>query len=59
MFSKISTDYCLLHFYLGLGVVFKQFFKEFLQFKDFELYWGAVFFKICWHIFMISEVKLE
>ena len=30
----------------------------FLQFKEFELYWGAVFFlKICSHIFMISEVK--
>ena len=32
----------------------------FLQFKEFELYWGAVFFfKICSHIFMIFEVKLE
>ena len=31
----------------------------FLQFKDFELYWGAVFFKICSHIFMIFEVRLE
>ena len=30
----------------------------FLQFKEFELYWGAVF-KICSHIFMIFEVKLE
>ena len=32
----------------------------FLQFKEFELYWGAVFFlKICSHVFMIFEVKLE
>ena len=32
----------------------------FLQFKEFELYWGAVFFfKVCSHIFMILEVKLE
>ena len=32
----------------------------FLQFKEFELYWGAVFFfKVCSHIFMIFEVKLE
>ena len=32
----------------------------FLQFKEFELYWGTVFFfKICSHIFMIFEVKLE
>ena len=32
----------------------------FLQFKEFELYWGAVFFlKICSHIFIIFEVKLE
>ena len=34
----------------------------FLQLKEFELYWGAlafVFFKICSHIFMIFEVKLE
>ena len=32
----------------------------FLQFKEFELYWGAVFFfKICSHIIMIFEVKLE
>ena len=32
----------------------------FLQFKEFELYWGAVFFvKICSHIFMIFEVKIE
>ena len=32
----------------------------FLQFKEFELYWGAVFFfKMCSHIFMIFEVKLE
>ena len=31
-----------------------------LQFKEFELYWGAVvFFKICSHIFIIFEVKLE
>ena len=30
-----------------------------MQFKEFELYWGAVFFKICSHIFMIFEVKLE
>ena len=29
----------------------------FLQFKEFELYWGAVL-KICSHIFMIFEVKL-
>ena len=35
--------------------------KSFLQlFTEFELYWGAVFFlKICSHIFMIFEVKLE
>ena len=34
--------------------------RIFLQFKEFELYWGAVFFfKICSHIFMIFEVKLE
>ena len=32
----------------------------FLQFKEFELYWGVVFFlKICSHIFMIFEVKFE
>ena len=32
--------------------------ETFLQFKEFELYWGAVFFfKICSHIFMIFEVK--
>ena len=31
----------------------------FLQFKEFELYWGAVFFQICSHIFMIFEVKME
>ena len=32
----------------------------FLHFKEFELYWGAVFFlKICSHSFMIFEVKLE
>ena len=31
-----------------------------LQFKEFELYWGAVFlFKICPQNFMIFEVKLE
>ena len=29
----------------------------FLQLKEFELYWAAVFFKICSHIFMIYEVK--
>ena len=29
-----------------------------LQFKEFELYWGDDF-KICSHIFMIFEVKLE
>ena len=27
--------------------------------KNFELYLGAVFFKICSHIFMIFEVKWE
>ena len=32
---------------------------SFLHFKDFELYWGSVFFlKILSHIFMIFEVKL-
>ena len=32
----------------------------FLLFKEFELYWGAVsFFKICSHIFMIFGVKFE
>ena len=31
-----------------------------LQFKEFELYWGAIFFfKICSHIFMIFKLKLE
>ena len=56
-------------FELYWGAAFLQF-KEFelywgavffLQFKEFELYWGAVFFflKICSHIFMIFEVKLE
>ena len=31
-----------------------------LQFKEFEMYWGAVFFfKICSHILMIFEGKLE
>ena len=29
----------------------------FLHFKEFELVWGAVFFKIWSHIFMIFEVK--
>ena len=29
----------------------------FLQFKEFELYWVAVFFKIWSHIFMIFEIK--
>ena len=34
--------------------------SAFFQFKEFELYWGALFFfKICSHIFMIFEVKLE
>ena len=27
----------------------------FLQFKEFELYWVAVFFKICSHTFMIFQ----
>ena len=35
----------------------------FLQFKEFELYWCAVFFKICSHFFLAFsrqwEVKLE
>ena len=31
---------------------------NFLQFKEFELYWGAVFLRSV-HIFMIFEVKLE
>ena len=44
---------------IGLLLVFYNS-KNLLQFKEFELYWGAVFFfKICSHIFMIFEVKLE
>ena len=31
----------------------------FLQFKEFELHWGAVFFLRSVHTFMIFEVKLE
>ena len=30
----------------------------FFKFKQFELYWGAVFFKICSHIFITFEVEL-
>ena len=41
-------------------VIFHSLWSDFLHFKEFELYWGAVFFfKICSHIFMIFEVKLE
>ena len=43
---------------MGEGTIYSN--KFFLQFKEFELYWGAVFFlKICSHIFMIFEIKLE
>ena len=31
----------------------------FLQCKEFELFWALSFFKVCSHIFMIFEVKLE
>ena len=52
--SLVLIDFNL-NFYYGFDLE-----PMFLQFKEFELYWGAVFFlKICSHIFMIFEVKLE
>ena len=41
---------------------YKSIIAPLLQFKELELYWGAVFFlifKICSHIFRIFEVKSE
>ena len=54
-FASLRNDFLTFTLIQGNKVNWVQFL---LQFKEFELYWGAVF-KICSHIFMISEVKLE
>ena len=68
LYSSIAFeefDDCQVESFLIAALIFSAGYYSapifFLQFKEFELYWGAVFFffKICSHIFMIFEVKLE